>query len=83
LDKTEELLFDNPSKFPDIQFIDHIEEPIVEARIIVPNDHIGSVMELSEHTRGTLKNMEHPDKRRAMLTYEFPLAEIIIGYTTD
>ena len=79
-EKTEELMIDNPSRFPDPQFIDHIEEPIIEARIIVPNDHIGSVMELSEKTRGTLKNMEHPDKRRAMLTYEFPLAEIITGY---
>ena len=79
-EKTEELMIDNPSRFPDPQFIDHIEEPIIEARIIVPNDHIGSVMELSEQTRGTLKNMEHPDKRRAMLTYEFPLAEIITGY---
>jgi GTP-binding protein LepA len=79
-EKTEELMIDNPSRFPDPQFIDHIEEPIIEARIIVPNDHIGSVMELSEKTRGTLKNMEHPDKRRALLTYEFPLAEIITGY---
>jgi GTP-binding protein LepA len=79
-EKTEESFIDNPSKFPDPQFIERIEEPIVEARIIVPNDHIGSVMELSEHTRGSLKNMEHPDKRRAMLTYEFPLAEIITGY---
>jgi GTP-binding protein LepA len=79
-EKTEELMIDNPSRFPDAQFIDHIQEPIIEARIIVPNDHIGAVMELSEATRGSLKNMEHPDKRRAMLTYEFPLAEIITGY---
>jgi GTP-binding protein LepA len=79
-DKVEELMIDNPSKFPDPQFIDHIEEPIVEVRIIVPNDHIGSVMALSESSRGTLKSMDHPDKRRAMLTYEFPLAEIITGY---
>jgi GTP-binding protein LepA len=76
----EDLMIDNPSKFPDPQFIDHIEEPIVEVRIIVPTDHIGSVMALSEGARGTLKSMDHPDKRRAMLTYEFPLAEIITGY---
>jgi GTP-binding protein LepA len=76
----EEEMIDNPSKFPDPQFIDHIEEPVVEAKIIVPTDHIGPVMELSEKSRGSLKNMEHPDKRRAMLTYEFPLAEIITGY---
>ncbi len=79
-EQSEELMIDNPSRFPEAQFIDHIEEPIIEARIIVPNDHIGAVMELSEKTRGNLKNMEHPDKRRAMLTYEFPLAEIITGY---
>jgi GTP-binding protein LepA len=79
-EQSEELMIDNPSRFPDPSFIDHIEEPVVEARIIVPNDHIGAVMELSEKSRGTMKNMEHPDKRRAMLTYEFPLAEIITGY---
>jgi GTP-binding protein LepA len=79
-EQTEDQMIDNPSRFPDAQFIDHIEEPIIEARIIVPNDYIGAVMELSESSRGTLKNMEHPDKRRAMLTYEFPLAEIITGY---
>jgi GTP-binding protein LepA len=76
----EELMIDNPSKFPDPQFIDHIEEPIVKVSIIVPTDYIGSVMALSEGARGTLKSMDHPDKRRAMLIYEFPLAEIITGY---
>jgi GTP-binding protein LepA len=79
-ENTEELMIDNPSRFPDPQFIDHIEEPIIEARIIVPSDYIGAVMELSEKSRGTLKNMEHPDKRRAMITYHFPLAEVITGY---
>jgi len=76
----EERMIDNPSKFPDPQYIDHIEEPIIQAHIIVPNDHIGSVMELSEKTRGTLKGMEHPDLRRAVLAYEFPLSEVITGY---
>ena len=76
----EELMIDNPSKFPEPQYIDHIEEPIIQARIIVPNEHIGAVMELSKSTRGTLVAMEHPDPRRALLTYEFPLAEIITGY---
>jgi GTP-binding protein LepA len=79
-EKTEELMIDNPSRFPDPTFIDHIEEPIIEVRIILPNEHIGAVMELSEASRGTLKNMEHPDKRRALLTYAFPLAEVITGY---
>jgi GTP-binding protein LepA len=78
--KGEELMIDNPSRFPDPQYIDHIEEPLIQARIIVPSDYIGAVMELSEATRGTLVAMDHPDKRRALLTYEFPLAEVITGY---
>jgi GTP-binding protein LepA len=80
LNNGEEQMIDNPSRFPEPQYIDHIEEPIIQARIIVPTDHIGAVMELSEASRGSLKGMDHPDKRRAMLTYEFPLSEIITGY---
>ncbi|HSW59113.1 MAG TPA: translation elongation factor 4, partial [Dehalococcoidales bacterium] len=79
-DIIEEMMIDNPSRFPDPQFVERIEEPIVAVRIIVPNDHIGAVMALSEGSRGTLKSMDHPDKRRVILTYEFPLAEIITGY---
>jgi GTP-binding protein LepA len=80
LNNGEEHMIDNPSRFPEPQYIDHIEEPIIQARIIVPTDHIGAVMALSESSRGSLKGMDHPDKRRALLTYEFPLSEIITGY---
>jgi len=76
----ETLMIDNPSKFPNLGIIHHIEEPIIKVKIIVPKDYIGPVMELSESKRGTLINMEHPDVRRALLTYDFPLAEIISGY---
>src|SRR3990170_8005021 len=61
----EALMIDNPSKFPSATYIDHIEEPIVRARIIVPSDLVGPCMELSESKRGTLVNMERPDIRRA------------------
>ena len=76
----EELMIDNPSKFPVPQYIDHIEEPIIKTEIILPSEYIGPVMELSEKHRGTFKNMQHPDPKRAVITYEFPLAEIITGY---
>ena len=76
----EALLIDNPSKFPDPNRIDHIEEPIIKLRIIVPNEFIGPIMELSDVKRAKLVAMEHPDKRRALLTYDFPLAEMITGY---
>lgn len=74
------FLIDNPSRFPAAQDIDHIEEPIIRARIIVPVDLVGPCMELSEVKRGTLVNMEYPDKRRTLLTYDFPLSEIITGF---
>lgn len=73
-------MIDNPSRFPVPYTIDHIEEPIIRARIIVPTDIVGPCMELSESKRGTLVAMEYPDSRRALLTYDFPLAEIITGY---
>ena len=76
----EALMIDNPSKFPPPDRIDHIEEPIVRARIIVPNESIGPCMELSESKRGTLVDMAHPDAKRAILTYDFPLAEMITNY---
>jgi GTP-binding protein LepA len=76
----EALMIDNPSKFPPPDRIDHIEEPIVRARIIAPNKSIGPCMELSESKRGTLIDMVHPDGKRAILTYDFPLAEMIINY---
>lgn len=74
------LMIDNPSKFPPAQEIDHIEEPTVRAEIIVPSQFVGPCMELSTSKRGTLVSMEHPDERMAVLTYHFPLAEIIIDY---
>lgn len=76
----EALLIDNPSKFPDSTRIDHIEEPLIKLRVIVPTEFIGPVMELSDSKRAKLVAMGNPDKRRALLTYEFPLAEMITGY---
>ena len=76
----ESVIIDNPSRFPAAHNIDHVEEPIIRARIIVPSDLVGPCMELSESKRGTLVTMEYPDRRRTLLTYDFPLAEIITGY---
>ena len=75
-----DTMIDNPSLFPPVQTIDHIEEPMIRARIIVPTDLVGPCMELSESKRGTMVNMEYPDKRRTLLTYDFPLSEIVTGY---
>ena len=75
-----ELMIDNPSAFPPPTEIEHIEEPIIKTRINVPTDLIGPCMELADTRRGTMINIEHPDARRALLVYEFPLAEVITDF---
>ena len=74
------LMLDNPSKFPPAGQIDHIEEPIMRARIIVPTDYVGPCMELADAKRGVLIGIEHPGDKRAILSYDLPLAEMIIDF---
>jgi len=71
---------DNPSLMPNITKIDHIEEPMVKATIMVPNEYVGAVMELSNNKRGVYRDMTYIDENRLALTYELPLAEIIYDY---
>jgi len=73
-------LIENPCLFPDPNVIDHVEEPFVNATIIVPKDYVGPVMELSQEKRGIYDNMTYLDENRVMLHYALPLAEIIFDY---
>ena len=76
----EKLEIDNPSKLPTPQEIEHIEEPYVKATVIVPNECVGAVMELSQEKRGEFKDMKYLDTTRVLLTYHLPLSEIIYDY---
>ena len=73
-------LVDNPANFPDPTVIDHVEEPYVNATIIVPKDYVGAVMELSQEKRGEYENMTYLDETRVMIHYALPLSEIIYDY---
>ena len=73
-------MVDNPSLFPPQTVIDHIEEPFVNATIIVPKEYVGPVMELSQEKRGEYANMTYLDENRVMLHYSLPLSEIIFDY---
>lgn len=73
-------LVDNPSNFPDPTVIDHVEEPYVNATIIVPKYYVGAVMELSQEKRGEYENMTYLDETRVMIHYALPLSEIIYDY---
>lgn len=74
------LEIDNPSKLPPPTEIDHIDEPYVKATVIVPNDFVGAVMELSQEKRGEFKDMKYLDTTRVMISYHLPLSEIIYDY---
>ena len=74
------LKIDNPAMLPDSSRIDHIEEQYVKAGIIVPNEYVGSVMELCQNKRGVYKDMHVIDDNRYQIEYELPLGEIIFDF---
>ena len=76
----EVLDLDNPTKMPPPTQIDHIEEPIVEATIMVPTEYVGAVMELCQDRRGVYLGMEYLEQTRVLLKYEMPLNEIIYDF---
>jgi len=76
----EVLMIQNPTNLPPVQEIDHIEEPIVKANIIVPTDYVGPVMELAQERRGNMLNMEYLDTKRVTLHYEIPLNEVVYDF---
>ena len=76
----EEMMIDNPSMLPDQTTINHIEEPYVKASIMVPNEYIGPIMELSQQKRGIYQEMVYLDDNRNQIIYEMPLSEVIFEY---
>ncbi len=70
----------NPAELPASNYLDHIEEPYVKATIILPNDYVGTVMELCQDKRGQFVNMEYLTENRVMLTYDLPLSEILMDF---
>ncbi|EDW20204.1 elongation factor 4 [Bacillus pumilus] len=76
----EKIIVDNPSNLPDPQKIEKIEEPYVKATMMVPNDYVGSVMELCQGKRGHFIDMQYLDANRVSIVYEIPLAEIVYEF---
>ncbi|HUG55790.1 MAG TPA: translation elongation factor 4 [Candidatus Limnocylindrales bacterium] len=75
-----EIAIDNPAMLPDPGTILEIREPWMRVTIIVPTQHVGSIMELAQNKRAALTDMSYVDPTRAMLTYEMPLAEVIVDF---
>lgn len=70
----------NPSNLPDPTEIDYMEEPVVNAEIMVTKEFVGSIMELCQERRGRYISMEYMEETRALLHYELPLNEIIYDF---
>ncbi|RUT46539.1 elongation factor 4 [Paenibacillus anaericanus] len=76
----ETISIDNPSNYPEAGKLDYVEEPYVKASIIVPNDYVGTVMELCQSKRGEFVNMEYLDTTRVTIIYQVPLSEIVYDF---
>lgn len=69
----------NPADMPEIPKIDHIEEPWIEATILVPDDYLGAVLKLCQDRRGRQKQLTYAGSR-AMVVYELPLNEVVFDF---
>ncbi|MDD5604134.1 MAG: translation elongation factor 4 [Eubacteriales bacterium] len=80
--KTDKTGFDidNPTNMPPAAEIEFMEEPVAKAVILTPVEYVGNIMELTQERRGTFRDMSYIDSKRAILTYEIPLNEIIYDY---
>lgn len=74
------IYVDNPSEFPPKVRISMIKEPYIRTNIYVPNEYIGSIMELCQDKRGTYINTDYIDTTRVNIHYEIPLSEIVYDF---
>lgn len=80
LSNGEDKLVDNPAHFPDPSTIEYIEEPWVIAHIMTPGDYMGAIMSLGTEKRGILDKTESMGQSRLLLTFRFPMNEIITDF---
>ncbi|MCX6343580.1 MAG: translation elongation factor 4 [Armatimonadetes bacterium] len=76
----ETIEVDNPNDLPEPNFIDYVEEPYVDATIMVPDEYVGVSIELCRERRGIYQDMEHPAPNRILIKYRLPLAEILMDF---
>ncbi len=80
LTDAEEVYVQNPNDWPENQRIEQVLEPFVKASIMVPNDYVGSVMELCQEKRGEFITMEYITPLRVLISYKLPLSEILYDF---
>ena len=75
-----ELSVDNPAKLPGEGEIEKLMEPMLLAHIYVPNEYVGSVLQLCQDRRGMQKDIKYIGTKRVQITYEIPLAEVVFDF---
>jgi GTP-binding protein LepA len=80
MDSGETVLVDSPAAMPDESGIAEVREPWMKISVFAPDTYIGAIMDLVTKKRGRYISMEYLDKSRVVLTYQLPLAELIIDF---
>ncbi|MBD3330569.1 elongation factor 4 [Candidatus Peregrinibacteria bacterium] len=76
----EQITISNPSELPDPGQIETIEEPWVKIEILTPKDYVGPVLTLCTEKRGISKDMNYLDEKRVLITFELPLASVVVDF---
>ena len=71
---------DNPSRWPEPQSMEKVEEPVITAMILTSEEYVGGILKLVEDKRGKQKNFEYVASSRVLLTYELPLNEVVLDF---
>jgi GTP-binding protein LepA len=74
------LMVENPAKLPAPQHIATIEEPYILGTILTPPEYLGAVLQLAQEKRGIQRRLHYPEPKIALLTYEFPLNEMVFDF---
>jgi GTP-binding protein LepA len=74
------MMVDNPARMPDIQDIQRIEEPMIVASLITPEQYVGSLIALCQERRGNQREIDYITKDRVRITYDLPLNEIVMDF---
>ncbi|MGH8065074.1 MAG: translation elongation factor 4 [Candidatus Entotheonellia bacterium] len=74
------LTVDNPAKLPAPQFIATIEEPYILGTVLTPPEFLGAILQLAQEKRGIQRKLHYPEPKIALLTYDFPLNEMVFDF---
>ncbi len=76
----EEKTISSPADLPDMVYVDFLKEPWVKIEVLTPKDYVGAIMTMCSEKRGVSKDMQYLDEKRVLMTFEIPLASIVVDF---